>query len=153
MNKRIIFAVLFVVVILLIAVLVLEIGRSGGGDTKVNVRADNQGREQVSTDGAVINVDKEIERTKHLQPGRKEIMDGMIEGGLASRIENPSGSPFIYVMEPFYLLSADEQSSLLNVILYYYMTEDRVSDVLTIFSEESGQEIGTYTLSGLHMAE
>ena len=153
MNNRIVFAVLFVVVILLIAVFVLEIGRSGGGDTEANVRADNQGREQVSTEGAVINVDEEIKRTKHLQEGRKEIIDGMIEGGLASRIENPAGSPFIYVLEPFYLLSADEQSSLLNVILYYYMTEDRSSDVLTIFSEETGQEIGTYTPSGLLMRE
>lgn len=153
MNKNFIYAALLVAAIGLIGVYVLDIRMSEEVDTQVNVSTDNRASEQASTGGGVINVDEEIERTKHLQTGRKEIMDGMVEGGLASRIENPSGSPFIYVMEPFYLLSTDEQVSLLNVILYYYMTEDRDSDVLTIFSDETGQEIGTYTPSGLLMGE
>jgi hypothetical protein len=153
MKNRIIFTVLFIVVIVLVAVFVLEIGGPGGGDTAVGVRTNDTGGEKERSEGGVININEEIERTRHLQEGRKEIMDGMIEGGLASRIENPAGSPFIYVTEPFYLLSTDEQTSLLNVILYYYMTEDRGSDVLTIFSEETGQEIGTYTPSGLLMGE
>ncbi len=153
MNKNLIYAVLLAAAIGLIGVYVLDVRMPGGDDTQEHVQTENLGSEQVSTEGDVINVDEEIERTKHLQAGRKEIMDGMIEGGIASRIENPAGSPFIYVMDPFYLLSVDEQSSLLNVILYYYMTEDRNSDILTIFSEESGQEIGTYTPSGLLMGE
>ncbi len=153
MNKNFTYAALLIVAIGLIGIYVLDIRKSEDADTQVNVSSDNLQNEQASTEGDVINVDEEIERTKHLQAGRKEIMDGMLEGGLASRIENPSGSPFIYVMEPFYLLSTDEQVSLLNVILYYYMTEDRDSDVLTIFSDETGQEIGTYTPSGLLMGE
>ena len=153
MNKNFTYAALLIVVIGLIGIYVLDIRMSDEVSTQVNVGDDNLQNEQASTEGDVINVDEEIERTKHLQAGRKEIMDGMLEGGLASRIENPSGSPFIYVMEPFYLLSTDEQVSLLNVILYYYMTEDRYSDVLTIFSDETGQEIGTYTPSGLLMGE
>lgn len=153
MDNRIIYTVLIIAAVGLIAVYVLDIRILGGGEQAVEIPANNTAGEKVRGEGAVINVDEEIERTKHLQDGRKQIVDGMIEGGLASRIENPAGSPFIYVLDPFYLLSTDEQVSLLNVILYYYMTEDRGSDVLTIFSEESGQEIGTYTPSGLLMGE
>ena len=97
--------------------------------------------------------EKRIEDTKHLQEKRKEIMDGMLEGGLASRIENPSGEPFIYVMQPFYLLTLDEQASLMNVVWYYFITEDRGVDVLTIFDEDTGNEIGTFGRKGLLMGE
>ena len=153
MNSRVIFAVLLIAAIGLIVVYVLDVNVTGGGDTAVDAGTNDAGGEQVSGEGAVINVDKEIERTKHLQESRKKIMDGMIEGGLASRIENPAGEPFIYVLEPFFLLTVDEQTSLLNVILYYYMTQDRDSDVLSIYNEDTGQEIGTYTPSGLLMGE
>lgn len=153
MNKNFVYAALFILAIGLIGVYVLDIRMSEEGDRGKYLETEDHTSMQMSSGGEVINVDEEIERTKHLQEERKEIIDGMIEGGLASRIENPTGSPFIYVMEPFYLLTVDEQSSLLNVILYYYMTEDRESDVLTIFSDETGQEIGTYTPSGLLMGE
>ena len=46
-------------------------------------------------------LEERIEETKHLQSHRKEIMDGMIDGGLATRIENPNSQPYIYVTEPF----------------------------------------------------
>jgi hypothetical protein len=153
MNSRVIFAVLLIAAIGLIAVYVLDVNVTGGGGTAVDAGTNDSGGEQVSGEATVINVDQEIERTKHLQESRKKIMDGMIEGGLASRIENPAGEPFIYVLEPFYLLTVDEQTSLLNVILYYYMTQDRDSDVLSIYNEDTGQEIGTYTPSGLLMGE
>ena len=97
--------------------------------------------------------EKRIEDTKHLQEKRKEIMDGMLEGGLASRIENPRGEPFIYVMQPFYLLTLDEQASLMNVAWYYFITEDRGVDVLTIFDEDTGNEIGTFGRKGLLIGE
>lgn len=145
MGNRLIYVAFFVALATLIGFYFLNLETEESAGPEVT-------QVQPQEDG-LINLDQEIERTKHLQPDRKQIMDGMIDGGLASRIENPAGKPFIYVLEPFYLLSADEQSSLLNVVLYYYMTEDRDSDVLTIFSDETGQEIGTYTPSGLLMGE
>lgn len=146
MSNRLVLATLIIAAATLIGFYVLELRTAPDVRTEANIT------EQVEEGGA-ISIDREIERTKHLQPERKEIIDGMIEGNLASRIENPSGAPFIYVMEPFFLLDEDEQISLLNVVLYYYMTEDRGSDSLTIFSDETGNEIGTYTPQGLIMGE
>jgi len=96
---------------------------------------------------------KRIEDTKHLQEKRKEIIDGLLEGGLASRVENPSGEPYVYVTQPFYLLSLDEQASLMNVVWYYFITEDRSVNVLTIYDEDTGNEIGTFGRKGLLMGE
>jgi hypothetical protein len=96
-------------------------------------------------------LEQDIERTKHLQSERKRIMDEMVDGGIAERIENPAGKPFVYVLDPFYGLSFDEQAALMNVIWSYYITEDRNSNVLTIYDAKTGTEIGTYTQAGLKM--
>ena len=96
---------------------------------------------------------KRIEETKHLQGQRKELLDGMIEGGLATRIENPNGQPFVYVTQPFYMLTKDEQASMMNVLWYYFITEDRDVDVLSIYDNDTGNQIGTFGRKGLLMAE
>lgn len=153
MNNRIIFAILFIAAIGLIGFYVLDLGITGGGDTTGGIEAEGRAGEQLTDNGQMINIEEEIERTRYLQERRRGIMDEMIAGGLASRIENPVGEPFIYVLKPFYRLSVDEQTSLLKVIWYYYMTLDRDSGVLTIYNEDTGQEIGTYTASGLLMGE
>ena len=107
----------------------------------------------ISAKDSEAALDKRIEESRHLQPERKEFMDNMLEAGLASRIENPTGQPYIYVTEPFYLLSLSEQAAMMNVIWYYYITEDRRVDVLTIYDNESGEEIGTFGRKGILMAE
>lgn len=94
-------------------------------------------------------LEQDIERTKHLQAERKRIMDEMVEGGIAERIENPAGEPFVYVLEPFFGLSFEEQASLMNVVWSYYITEDRSADTVTIFDDATGKEIGSYSKSGL----
>ena len=99
------------------------------------------------------DLDKRIDDTKHLQGHRKGISDGLLDGGLASRIENPSGEPYIYVTQPFYLLTLDEQASLMNVVWYYFITEDRSIDVLTIYDNDTGNEVGTFGRKGLLMGE
>ena len=98
-------------------------------------------------------LEKRIEETKHLQSHRKEIIDGMLDGGLATRIENPNSQPYIYVTEPFYMLTSEEQASLMNVVWYYFITEDRNSDVLTIYDNNTGEEKGTFSVKGLVMKE
>ena len=103
--------------------------------------------------GQTAGLDDEIERTKHLQEERRRIMDEMVSGGIAERIENPAGEPFVYVMEPFYRLTKSEQSSLLNVIWSYYITEDRNADVVTVYDNATGQEIGTYSQTGMKIGE
>ncbi len=102
---------------------------------------------------AEADLDKRIEDNRHFQGERKKIIDGMLEAGLASRIENPNGEPYIYVMQPFYLLTASEQAALMNSIWYYYITEDRGVRVLTIYDEDTGNEIGTFGRKGLLMGE
>jgi hypothetical protein len=99
--------------------------------------------------GQTAGLEDEIERTKHLQEQRKAIMDEMVSGGIAERIENPAGEPFVYVMEPFYRLTKAEQSSLLNVIWSYYITGDRNANVVTVYDNATGQEIGTYSQAGM----
>ncbi|MEX0998827.1 MAG: hypothetical protein WD000_02545 [Thermodesulfobacteriota bacterium] len=96
---------------------------------------------------------RRIEETKHLQEQRKIIIDGMLEGGLATRIENPNSQPYIYVTQPFYLLTQSEQASMMNAIWYYYITEDRNVDVLAIYDNDSGNQIGTFGRKGLLIAE
>jgi hypothetical protein len=78
-------------------------------------------------------------------------MDEMVEGGIAERIENPAGEPFVYVMSPFYGLTFEEQASLMNVIWSYYITKDRNAKIVTIYDNDSGQEVGTYSQAGLKM--
>lgn len=97
------------------------------------------------------SLEKNIEDTRHLQERRKQIMDEMVSGGIAERIENPAGEPFVYVMEPFYGLSFEEQASLMNVVWSYYITEDRNSSVVTIYDNVTGQEVGSYSRAGLKM--
>ncbi len=94
-----------------------------------------------------------IEETRHLQSHRKEIIDGLLDGGLATRIENPNSQPYIYVTEPFYLLTSQEQASLMNVVWYYFITQDRQADVLTIYDNNTGDERGTFSEKGLVMTE
>lgn len=98
-------------------------------------------------------LEERIEETKHLQSHRKEIMDGMIDGGLATRIENPNSQPYIYVTEPFLMLPAEDQASLMNVVWYYFITEDRGVDVLTIYDNNTGEQRGTFGTKGLLMSE
>jgi hypothetical protein len=117
-------------------------------------QADNSGQtpaggQQVQS--ASQKLDADIEKTKHLQDKRKQIMDEMVNGGIADRIENPAGKPFVYVMKPFYGLSFEEQASLMNVIWSYYITEDRNADVLTIYDNDTGLEVGSYSQAGLKM--
>jgi len=103
------------------------------------------------TESAQDTLEKNIESTEHLQARRKKIIDEMVSGGIAERIENPAGEPFIYVMKAFYGLNVKEQSSLLNVVWFYYITEDRNAKVVTIYDNDSGQEIGSYSQAGLKM--
>lgn len=97
--------------------------------------------------------EKRLEEDKHLQPQRKEFIDNMIDSGLASRIENPTGQPYVYVTEPFYLLSNAEQASMMNVVWHYYVTEDINVDVLTIYDDGTGNEVGTFGRKGLLIKE
>ncbi len=98
-------------------------------------------------------LEERIEETKHLQSHRREIMDGMLDGGLATRIENPNSQPYIYVTEPFFMLPSSDQASLMNVIWYYYITEDRAVDVVTIYDNNTGEQKGTFGTKGLLMSE
>lgn len=86
-----------------------------------------------------------------LQNGRKKIMDEMVEGGIAERIENPAGEPFVYVKSPFYGLTFEEQASLLRVIFNYYSTIDGSVKSVTIYDDGNGQEVGSYSSAGLKM--
>ena len=99
------------------------------------------------------DLEQRIEETKHLQSHRKEIIDEMLDGGLASRVENPDGKPFIYVTEPFFMLTSQEQASLMNVVWYYFITDDRDARVLTIYDNNTGEEKGTFSTKGLVMRE
>ncbi|MGB2692257.1 MAG: hypothetical protein WBB48_11850 [Thermodesulfobacteriota bacterium] len=100
-----------------------------------------------------VALQQRIEETKHLQEQRKVFIDGMLEGGLATRIENPNGYPYIYVTQPFYMLTQSEQASMMNAIWYYFITDDRGVDVLTIYDNDTGNQVGTFGRKGLLMAE
>lgn len=118
-------------------------------DAELTGEVEQAEQDAPGSDGQTAGLEDEIARTKHLQEERKHIMDEMVSGGIAERIENPAGEPFVYVMEPFYRLTKSEQSSLLNVIWSYYITEDRSADVVTVYDNATGQEIGTYSQAGM----
>ncbi len=153
-TKGIAFVLLLILAVGIMAAYVLELQQASDED----IAAEEKAAESVDTAPAGqapdpgASLEKNIEDTKHLQERRKRIMDEMVEGGIAERIENPAGEPFVYVMQAFYGLTFDEQSSLMNVIWSYYITEDRNSSVVTIYDNDTGREIGTYSQSGLKMA-
>ena len=141
-----------ILVLLLIAsiTLVISCGQDDPKDQQLNTENRENKTEMKDSEAAL---DKRIEENKHLQPDRKDFIDNMLDAGLASRIENPAGEPYIYVTEPFYLLSRSEQASMMNVIWHYYITEDRNIDDLTIYDTDTGNQIGTFGRKGLLMAE
>jgi hypothetical protein len=157
MNKRsgIAFVLLLVLGVGIMAAYVLELQE--GSDDQL-ITDEDKAENAVPTpaagqtaDSASQKLENEIEDTKYLQAKRKQIMDEMVSGGIAERIENPAGEPFVYVMKPFYRLTFNEQASLINVIWSYYITEDRKSNVVTIYDDITGQEVGTYSRAGLKM--
>lgn len=157
MKKRshIAFVLLLVLCVGIMAAYVIQL-QEGSDDQLVTDEDAAESTQAAPADGqqaesASQKLEKNIEGTKHLQDKRKQLMDEMVTGGIAERIENPAGEPFVYVMKPFYGLSFKEQASLMNVIWSYYITEDRNSNVVTIYDNDSGQEIGNYSQAGLKM--
>ena len=145
---------LIVLVVLALAVMgVYLVAFQEAGDEQLEQEASADSIAGVDKGEYRADLDKQIEETRHLQERRKNIMDEMISGGIASRIENPRGEPFVYVLEPFYGLNSQEQASLLNVIWSYYITEDKDAGVLTVYDDETGNEIGTYSRNGIRMVE
>lgn len=146
-RKGLIYGVLIVLGLAAMASYVFNFQAAEDAELTGEVEQAEQGAP--GSDGQTAGLEDEIARTKHLQEERKHIMDEMVSGGIAERIENPAGEPFVYVMEPFYRLTKSEQSSLLNVIWSYYITEDRSADVVTVYDNATGQEIGTYSQAGM----
>lgn len=152
-TKGIAFVLLLILAVGIMAAYVLELQQASDND----IETEEQAAESVNAAPAgqaqdpQASLEKNIEDTRHLQERRKQIMDEMVTGGIAERIENPAGEPFVYVMEPFYGLSFGEQASLMNVVWSYYITEDRNSSVVTIYDNDTGQEVGSYSQAGLKM--
>jgi translation elongation factor EF-Ts len=149
-TKGIAFVLLLILAVGIMAAYVLQWQQVSDDDIETEEQAaESVGAAPVEDPQAAL--EKNIEDTRHLQERRKQIMDEMVSGGIAERIENPAGEPFVYVMEPFYGLSFEEQASLMNVIWSYYITEDRNSSVVTIYDDVTGQEVGSYSQAGLKM--
>lgn len=145
---------LIVLVVLALAVMgVYLVAFQEAGDEQLEQEASADSIAGVDKGEYRADLDKQIEETRHLQERRKNIMDEMVSSGIASRIENPKGEPFVYVLKPFYGLNRQEQASLLNVIWSYYITEDKDAGVLTVYDDETGNEIGTYSRNGINMVE
>lgn len=135
-----------------ILVLVLSLSCSQDNDSDQQSDSTNPEANIIQEDPeAALN--KRLDENQHLQTERKDFIDNMLDAGLASRIENPTGEPYIYVTEPFYLLSKSEQAAMMNVVWHYYITEDRSVDVLTIYDHNTGNEIGTFGRKGLLIVE
>ncbi len=155
-RSRVAFVLLLVLALGIMAAYVLEL--QWAGDEELEAGEDRQNAmeqtgEENSGEDRESSLGQKIEETRHLQEKRKKIIDEMVDGGIAERIENPAGEPFVYVMDPFFGLSFEEQSALMNVVWSYYITEDRKSDVVTIYDDRTGQEIGTYSSAGLKIGE
>lgn len=152
-SSRIAFILLLVLAVGIMAAYIVQLQQYSDN----TIETEEQAAESVdaasgqNADSSQDTLEKSIESTEHLQDRRKKIMDEMVEGGIAERIENPSGEPFVYVMNPFYGLTFEEQASLMNVIWSYYITEDRNSKVVTIYDNGTGQEVGSYSEAGLKM--
>jgi hypothetical protein len=149
-TKGIAFVLLLILAVGIMAAYVLQWQQASDDDIETEEQAAESVNAAPAADPQAV-LEKNIEDTQHLQTRRKQIMDEMVSGGIAERIENPAGEPFVYVMEPFYGLSFKEQASLMNVIWSYYITEDRNSNVVTIYDNVTGQEVGSYSQAGLKM--
>ncbi len=151
-RSGIAFALLLVLAVGIMGAYVLEFQWAGdeelATDEARESAVEGAGKEDIEN-----KLEQGIERTKHLQTERKKIIDEMVEGGIAERIENPAGKPFVYVLDPFFGLSFEEQASLMNVVWSYYITEDRSADVVTIYDAATGKEIGNYSRAGLKIGE
>lgn len=140
---------IYIVIFLLLSVSILSCKDSNETGSSLSTEA----KSSINKMDPEEVLQKRIEETKHLQEQRKDFLNDMIEGGLATRIENPNGQPYIYVTQPFYQLSKSEQASMMNVLWYYFITEDRNVDVLAIYDNDTGNEVGTFGRNGLIIAE
>lgn len=149
-TKGIAFVLLLILAVGIMAAYVLQWQQASDDYIETEEQAAESVNAAPAADPRAV-LEKNIEDTRHLQERRKQIMDEMVSGGIAERIENPAGEPFVYVMEPFYGLTFEEQASLMNVVWSYYITEDRNSSVVTIYDNVTGQEVGSYSQDGLKM--
>ena len=149
-SSGIAFVLLLVLAVGLMAAYILQLQQYS--DDKIET--DEQAAESVnaaSETSQQATGSQSAEDIERLQEGRKKIIDEMVNGGIAERIENPAGEPFVYVMSPFYGLTFEEQASLMRVVFNYYNTIDSNVKAVTIYDDQNGQEVGTYTQAGLKM--
>jgi len=85
------------------------------------------------------------------QKKRLEIIEDMKENNIIYKIEKLAKYPHVYVGTTFYSLDYDQKSTLMNLILSYYITEDPKSDTVILYDNRSGNNIGTFTKSGLKL--
>ncbi len=88
---------------------------------------------------------------KEKQKQRLDFIDELKEKQIIHKIEKLSKYPHVFVDPAFYQLTIDQKSSLMNVILTYYWTEDNSAIYVLLYDSQTGKQIGTQSMSGLKM--
>ena len=93
-----------------------------------------------------------IDKSPAMQNKRKKMMQDLIRNGVFEKVTVPGTLPRLWVTPSFYLLDFDTKQSFVSVVYAYYFDGTSYGDVVLIYDNLSGKEVGKYsTVQGLNM--
>ena len=78
------------------------------------------------------------------QSDRKAFIEKLISRGIFKKVEVPGNLPRLWVRPAFYALDFDTKSQFVNVVYAYYKTQDPRYEIVVLFDDRTGKEIGKY---------
>ena len=79
------------------------------------------------------------------QAERKKLIDSLInEHNIFEKIEIPGSKPRVWVTPKFHLLTFSEKKTFIHLVYSYYYTKNSDYNMVRIFDNMTGKEIGGY---------
>lgn len=82
--------------------------------------------------------------TQQLQSKRLDLINGLIDKGVFSKVEMPGDLPHVWVTPLFNSLNFDDKQSFIGVVYAYYHTLDPKIELVTLYDNKTGKTVGRY---------
>ena len=113
-----------------------------------------KGGSETSSDEATASASANTEnepRDDGKQAKRKAFIDTLIKKRIFIKIEQPTDYPRVYVGPPFYAMTFDKKSNIMNAVLSYYSIANPKAKILILRDGMNGKNIGSYSALGLQL--
>ena len=75
----------------------------------------------------------------------------MIQQNIFDKVEIPGTLPHLWVKPSFYTLNYETKKKFVEVVYAYFITENKVYDMVIIYDNMTGNKIGTFSEYGLSL--